>query len=298
MRILITGGSGFIGQRLCEKLAAAGHELLVVSRNPERAAQVLPDGADLRERVEDFADAAPEAIVNLAGEPIAEGRWTEAKKRRIIDSRVETTRAVVSLCEKLDTPPKVLVSASAVGYYGDKGDADVTEETEPHDEFLHRICKQWEAEARKAEAFGVRVANPRIGLVLEAGGGMLKKMAPPFKLGLGGRLGDGRQYMPWIHREDMVRILEFLLEQDDCNGAYNASAPNPVTNAEFTKTLARKLHRPSILPAPKAALKIALGEMSHMLLTGAKMRPARLQKAGFEFRYPTLDAALSEIFGD
>jgi len=298
MRILITGGSGFIGQRLCEKLGAAGHELLVVSRNPERAARALPDGADIRPRVEDFTDAAPEAIVNLAGEPIAEGRWTDAKKRRIVDSRVDITRAVVSLCEKLEKPPKVLVSASAVGYYGDKGDADVTEETEPHDEFLHRICEQWEAEARKAEAHGVRVANPRIGLVLEAGGGMLAKMGPAFKFGLGGRLGDGQQYMPWIHREDMVRILEFLLFRDDCDGAFNASAPNPVTNAEFTKTLASHLSRPALIPAPKIALKIALGEMSHMLLTGAKMLPSRLEAAGFEFLYPTLDSALDEIYSD
>ena len=297
MKILITGGSGFIGQRLCEKLHAAGHDLLVVSRNPESAGRVLPDGVDIRKTVEDFVEAAPEAIVNLAGEPIAEGRWTENKKRKIIDSRIETTRAVVSLCGKLESPPKVLVSASAVGYYGDKGDADVTEDTEPHDEFLHRICEQWEAEARKAEAHGVRVANPRIGLVLDAGGGMLKKMAPPFKFGLGGRLGDGRQYMPWIHREDMVRILEFLLTHDQCTGAYNASAPNPVTNAEFTKTLASHLNRPAIFPAPEFALKVAFGEMSHMLLTGAKMLPSRLEEAGFEFLYPTLDDALAEIYG-
>lgn len=297
MRILITGGSGFIGQRLCEKLHAAGHQLQVVSRSPDRTRESLPSGADVRAAVADFADAAPEAVINLAGEPIAEGRWTEAKKRRIIDSRIETTRAVVSLCEKLETTPGVLVSASAVGYYGDKGDADVTEDTEPHDEFLHRICEQWEAEARKAEAHGVRVANPRIGLVLDAGGGMLKKMAPPFKFGLGGRLGDGRQYMPWIHREDMVRILEFLLTHDQCTGAYNASAPNPVTNAEFTKTLASHLNRPAIFPAPEFALKVAFGEMSHMLLTGAKMLPSRLEEAGFEFLYPTLDDALAEIYG-
>ncbi len=298
MRILITGGSGFIGQRLCAKLDAAGHQLLVVSRNPDRARESLPSGADVRATVEDFADAAPEAVINLAGEPIAEGRWTEAKKRRIIDSRVDTTRAVVELCGALESPPKVLVSASALGYYGDQGDADVTEETEPHDEFLHRICEQWESEARKGEAHGVRVAIPRIGLVLDAGGGMLKKMAPAFKFGLGGRLGDGQQYMPWIHREDMVRILEFLLFRDDCDGAFNASAPNPVTNAEFTKTLASHLSRPALIPAPKIALKIALGEMSHMLLTGAKMLPARLEKAGFEFRYPTLDDALEKILGD
>ena len=298
MKILITGATGFIGQPLCDALAEKGHELLVVSRSPEKARDALPEGTEVRAAVADFADAVPEAVINLAGEPIAEGRWTEEKKRKIVESRVEITRALVDLCGRLETPPRVLVNASAVGYYGDQGDRDVTEETPPNHEFVHEICDRWESEARKAEAHGVRVAISRIGLVLDAGGGMLAKTLTPFKLGVGGRLGDGKQYMPWIHRDDMVRILVFLLERDDLSGPFNASAPNPVTNAEFTQKLGSELNRPAILPAPAFALKLAFGEMSHLLLTGAKMLPKRLEDAGFEFKYPRLEQALAEILAD
>lgn len=298
MRILITGATGFIGQPLCRELVGKGHEILAVSRSPEKARDTLPDGADVRERVSDFADAAADAVINLAGEPIAEGRWTDDKKRRIVESRVQATREVVELCGKLDSPPKVLVNGSAMGYYGDQGDRDVTEDTAPNHEFAHEICDRWETEARKAESHGVRVAIARIGLVLDTGGGMLAKTLTPFKLGVGGRLGDGRQYMPWIHRDDMVRILVFLLERDDLSGPFNASAPNPVTNAEFTQALANQLHRPAVLPAPAIALKLAFGEMSRLLLTGAKMLPKRLDEAGFEFEYPELRHALAEILAD
>lgn len=297
MKILITGATGFIGQPLSRKLADKGHELLVVSRSPETAREKLPEGTNIRAAVSDFADAAPEAVINLAGEPIAEGRWTDEKKRRIVESRVDTTRAVVELCANAESPPGVLISASAMGYYGDQGDRDVTEDTAPNHEFVHEICDRWETEARKAESHGVRVAIARIGLVLDTGGGMLAKTLTPFKLGVGGRLGDGRQYMPWIHRDDMVRILVHLLERDDLSGPFNASAPNPVTNAEFTQTLANQLNRPAVLPAPTAALKLAFGEMSRLLLTGAKMLPKRLADAGFEFRYAKLEDALAEILG-
>ena len=295
MKSLITGATGFIGQPLCRELAEKGHELLVVSRSPDRARAKLPEGTEIRAGVADFIDAAPEAVINLAGEPIAEGRWTDAKKRRIVESRVGTTRAIVALCGQLETPPTVLVSASAMGYYGDQGDREVTEETAPNHEFVHEICDRWETEARKAESRGVRVAIARIGLVLDQGGGMLAKTLTPFKLGVGGRLGDGRQYMPWIHRDDMVRVLIFLLEHDEASGSFNASAPNPVTNAEFTQALANQLNRPAVLPAPAIALKIAFGEMSRLLLTGAKMLPKRLADAGFEFRYPTLQSGLAQI---
>ncbi|MFO7763553.1 MAG: TIGR01777 family oxidoreductase [Wenzhouxiangellaceae bacterium] len=297
MRILITGATGFIGQPLCRELAEKGHELLVVSRNPDNARDALPDGTDIRAEVADFADAEPEAVINLAGEPIAEGRWTDEKKRKIVESRVDTTGAIVDLCADAETPPRALVSASAMGYYGDQGDRDVTEDTPPNHEFVHEICDRWETEARKAESHGVRVAIARIGLVLDTGGGMLARTLTPFKLGVGGRLGDGKQYMPWIHREDMVRILIFLLEHDALSGPFNASAPNPVTNEEFTRTLADQLNRPAVLPAPAIALKMAFGEMSRLLLTGAKMLPKRLEEAGFEFRYRQLDAALEDILG-
>ncbi|WFM71001.1 TIGR01777 family oxidoreductase [Halomonas sp. CKK8] len=301
MRVLITGGSGFVGQRLCRRLKEAGHRLLVVSREPEQVRDRLPEGTDIRRSVLDFVDTPPDAIVNLAGESIASRRWSDNQKKRLIDSRVNITGDLVMLCEQLQASqgrtPRVMVSASAMGYYGDQGDREVTEETPPHDEFAHRLCKRWEDTAREAADFGVRVALLRIGLVLDAGGGSLQKMLPPFKLGLGGRFGDGKQFMPWVHREDLVSAILFLLERDDLEGPFNGSAPHPVTNAEFTRTLAKQLGRPALMPVPAIALETAFGEMSRLLLTGADMRPARLLEAGFEFRYPTLEKALADILG-
>ena len=299
MRVLMTGGSGFVGQRLCQRLKEAGHRLQVVSRDPKDAKGQLPAGTDVRGSVLDFVDAPPDAIVNLAGEPIAARRWSDNQKKRLIDSRVNITRDLVILCEQLKQSggqaPRVMVSGSAMGYYGDQGDREVTEETPPHDEFAHRLCKRWEDTAREAADFGTRVALLRTGLVLDLGGGSLQKMLPPFKLGLGGRFGDGKQFMPWIHREDLVRIILFLLEHGELEGPFNGSAPKPVTNAEFTRTLASRLHRPAVLPVPAIALETAFGEMARLLLTGVDMRPRRLLDAGFEFRYPTLEEALAEI---
>ncbi|WP_163577714.1 TIGR01777 family oxidoreductase [Halomonas faecis] len=301
MRVLITGGSGFVGQRLCQRLSEAGHELLVVSRDPEAVRSRLPTGTDIRHSVLDFVESPPQAIVNLAGESIAAKRWSDEQKTRLIDSRVNVTRDLVILCEQLsqrgDPVPQVMVSGSAMGYYGDQGDREVSEETPPHDEFAHRLCKRWEDAAREAEEFGTRVALLRIGLVLDADGGSLQKMLPPFKLGLGGRFGSGRQSMPWIHREDLVRAILFLLERDDLEGPFNGSAPHPVTNAEFARALAGQLGRPAFFPVPAIVLETALGEMSRLLLTGADMRPKRLLEAGFTFRFETLEAALADILG-
>ncbi|GHC37143.1 TIGR01777 family oxidoreductase [Aidingimonas halophila] len=295
MRVLITGGTGFVGVRLCERLQSAGHEVLVISRDPERARRRLPENAWVDSAVLSAVNQNPEAIVNLAGEPIADKRWSEAQKRRLIDSRVNITRDLVMLCRELETPPRVMVSGSAMGYYGDQGNREVTEQTPAKDEFAHRLCERWESAARDVEEYGVRLAVLRIGLVLGPGGGTLQRLLPPFKLGLGGRLGSGQQFMPWIHREDLVRTIEFLLEQEALAGPFNASAPHPVTNAEFTRTLARQLKRPALLTVPSLALKLGLGEMSRLLLTGADMRPARLQAAGFTFHFPTLEQALSDI---
>ena len=301
MRVLITGGSGFVGQRLCRRLHEAGHRLLVVSRDPEAVRGRLPEGTDIRRSVLDFVDTPPQAIVNLAGESIAAKRWSDDQKKRLIDSRVSITRDLVMLCEQLkasgNNTPAVMVSASAMGYYGDQGDREVTEETPPHDEFAHRLCKRWEEAAREAQEFGTRVALLRIGLVLDAGGGSLQKMLPPFKLGLGGRFGSGKQFMPWIHREDLVSIILFLLDRDDLEGPFNGSAPHPVTNAEFTRTLAGQLKRPAFFPVPAIVLETVFGEMSRLLLTGAEMRPRRLQEAGFRFQFDTLEAALADILG-
>lgn len=299
MRVLITGGSGFVGERLCQRLVEAGHRILVVSRDPDGVRDRLPSGTDIRASSLDFVDTPPDALVNLAGEPIAAKRWSDDQKARLIESRVNVTRDLVRLCEQLVSTggrsPRVMVSASAMGYYGDQGDREVTEETPPHDEFAHRLCKRWEETACQAEEHGVRVAVLRLGLVLDEGGGSLEKMLPPFKLGLGGRFGDGKQFMPWVHREDVVRMILFLLENDELEGPFNASAPHPVTNAEFTRTLASQLGRPAIFPVPAIVLETLFGEMARLLLTGADMRPRRLLEAGFEFRFETLEAALADI---
>ena len=300
MRILVTGGTGFVGRPLCQRLAEAGHDLLVVSRDPASARDLLPAGARVADTVMAFAEARPEAIINLAGESIAGKRWSEAQKHRLVDSRVDITRELVKLCGRLaesDAAPQVMLSGSAMGYYGDQGDNRVTEETPPHDEFAHRLCERWEQEAKAAEAHGVRVVLVRTGLVLEKDGGTLAKMLTPFKLGLGGPFGSGRQFMPWIHRENMLALLEFLLEREDLSGPFNASAPKPETNAAFTATLARHLKRPAFMAVPACVLKVGLGEMANLLLTGADMRPARLEEAGFRFQYPTLDQALTAILG-
>ncbi|GAA0576011.1 TIGR01777 family oxidoreductase [Halomonas salifodinae] len=298
MRILVTGGSGFVGRLLCQRLTRAGHELWVVSRDPQAARRVLPAEARVVSRVAEADSARPEGLINLAGESIAGKRWSEAQKARLVDSRLTLTRELVALCQRLverQAAPRVLVSGSAMGYYGDQGDTRVDEQTPPHDEFAHRLCRQWEAVAREAEPLGVRVALLRTGLVLDRDGGSLAKMLPPFKLGLGGRFGDGRQFMPWIHRLDLVRAIEFLLTREDLSGPFNGSAPTPVRNADFTRALARQLRRPAIFPAPAFVLRLALGEMADLLLSGADMRPDRLEAAGFSFEYPTLDRALAAI---
>ena len=301
MRVLITGGSGFVGQRLCQRLVEAGHRVQVVSRDPAAARGRLPEAVDVRRSALDFVDTPPEALVNLAGESIAAKCWSDDQKEKLLDSRLNATRELVGLCEQLQQTggrlPRVLVSASAMGYYGDQGSREVSEETPPHDEFAHRLCRRWEEAARETEAFGVRVVRLRIGLVLDQGGGSLQKMLPPFKLGLGGRFGSGKQFMPWVHREDLVRAILFLLERDDLEGPFNGSAPHPVTNAEFTRTLAKQLGRPALFPVPAIALETAFGEMARLLLTGADMRPKRLQEAGFRFEYETLEAALADILG-
>ncbi|MDN7133423.1 TIGR01777 family oxidoreductase [Halomonas sp. MC140] len=299
MRVLITGGSGFVGQRLCQQLIEQGHEVQVVSRNPHQVRERLPIGCDIRDSAQAFIESPPDALINLAGESIAAKRWSDEQKAKLINSRKVATQQLVALCEQLQANgqplPKVMVSGSAMGYYGDQGNRVVSEDTVPNEEFAHRLCQQWEAAAQPIEALGVRLAIVRIGLVLEAGGGSLQKMLPPFKLGLGGRFGSGEQFMPWIHRDDLVAALLFLVNQDSLSGAFNASAPHPVTNAMFTKTLAKQLNRPAIFPVPAFVLKAGFGEMSRLLLTGADMRPERLEAAGFTFQYPTLDKALGAI---
>ncbi len=295
MHVLITGGSGFIGQALCPALLEAGHELTVLTRNAERAAQSLPQDVALIERL-DQAERA-DAVVNLAGEPLADGRWTEKRKREFRHSRLGTTKDLIQWIE--DQPaaqrPRVLVSGSAIGYYGPRGDEKLDEAAPPGDDFAATLCRDWEHAAQAAEAFGLRVAIMRIGVVLGPGGGALAKMLPPFKLGAGGPMGDGQQWMSWVHRQDLASLILWLLENKHTHGPHNATAPEPVRNREFAKTLAHVLHRPALITTPALALKLMFGEMSTLLLTGQRVVPAHATAGGFQFKYPELEAALREV---
>ena len=295
MKILVTGGTGFVGQSLCPALAADGHEVVVLTR---QSAPRLPNGGVSAVTRLDGLDASGfGGVINLAGAPIGDARWTLERKRQLLDSRVNTTARLVEWMARAKRRPPVLVSASAVGYYGEQGDRPVTEDTPPTPGFTHDLCAAWEREAAKAGEFGVRVCLMRIGVVLDQGGGALAKMLPAFRMGAGGRLGAGKHWFPWIHRADVTAICQWLLDNDKARGAYNVGAPNPVTNAEFTRALGRALGRPTVLPMPEAALKLLFGEMSELLLVSDRMLPKRLLDEGFEFRYPDLDRALANIFG-
>lgn len=294
MRVLVTGGTGFIGQSLCPRLAGAGHEVIVLTRQTRPA---LPSGVSAAVNLlESLDDQGVDAVINLAGAPIADARWSESRKKLLVDSRVETTARLVSWMGKTRHRPTVLVSGSAVGYYGEQGDTPVTEETQPVPGFTNDLCEAWEAAALKARDLGVRVAIARTGVVLDRDGGALAKMLPAFKLGLGGPLGSGEHYFPWIHREDMVSVLVWLLDNPQASGPYNASAPEPVTNARFTRALGAALRRPTVFKVPAPALKLLLGEMSEVLLGSDRMLPARLLREGFEFRHPRIEEALAAIF--
>jgi uncharacterized protein (TIGR01777 family) len=295
MKILVTGGTGFVGHSLCPALAADGHEVVILTRQP--APRMPAAGVSSVTRLDGLDASDFGGVVNLAGAPIGDGRWTEARKKLLLDSRVDTTARLVQWMARAKRRPPVLVSASAVGYYGEQGDRPITEDTPPTPGFTHDLCAAWEREAAKAGELGVRVCLMRIGVVLDEGGGALAKMLPAFRMGAGGRLGTGRHWFPWIHRADVTAICQWLLDHDQARGAYNVGAPNPVTNAEFTRALGRALGRPTVLPMPEAALKLLFGEMSELLLVSDRMLPKRLLDEGFQFRYPELDRALAAIFG-
>jgi len=296
MRLVITGASGFIGTALCAALLQQGHALTLLTRGAPRDAntgtkrwlQWTP--GTLREW--DVALDGADGVINLAGEPIAKKRWTRAQRRLIERSRIDATRALVQACAKAKQPPKFLINASAVGYYGPRGDEIVTEETPPGDDFLGVVCRRWEEEAKKAEELGVRVVLPRIGVVLGPGGGALGKMAVPFRFFAGGPLGSGQQWISWIQLEDLVRLILELIHNPRAQGAINATAPNPARNKEFSRTLGKAMQRPSWAPVPGFALRLAVGEMAEMLLTGQRVVPAAAEKLGFQFRYPKLQQAL------
>ncbi|MCL7422833.1 MAG: TIGR01777 family oxidoreductase [Methylobacter sp.] len=295
MNVLITGGTGFIGRALAQHLTRQGHAVTVLSRNPDKVAAICGPGvAALGDLKQLKAEDAYQVIINLAGEPIFDARWTEARKKRIRDSRINLTGQLIDGIERMAVKPDVLISGSAIGYYGDQGDTVLTEQSAPNPDFSHRLCADWEQAAQKAEQFGVRVCLIRTGLVIAAGGGLLKRLLLPFRLGLGGRLGSGRQWMSWIHREDWIAIAQAMITDTSMQGAYNATAPHPVSNLEFTQTLARCLNRPALLPVPAGLLKILLGEMSELVLGSQRVMPERLLAQGFEFQYPDLASALRQ----
>ncbi len=295
MKILITGATGFLGRRVCEVLSQAGHTIVALSRDPTKAKQRVPALTEAF-RWEALAEALKscDAVVHLAGETVA-GRWTDEKKKAIRDSRVLGTRNLVESLTKLDSRPKVLISASAIGYYGDRGEETLTEDSPPGSDFLAQVCQAWESEAARAENFGIRVVRLRIGLVLGPGGGALQALMPIFKLGLGGPLGSGRQFWSWVHRDDVAGAILFALERDDLRGPINVTAPQPVRQREFAQILGHVLRRPAILPAPAFALKLILGEFASELLSSKKVLPQRLQQQGYQFRFAELEPALRAL---
>jgi uncharacterized protein (TIGR01777 family) len=301
MKVVIAGATGFLGQPLARALAADGREIVILTRRrdpprPTPGARFLtwrPDAGPGPWTAE--IDGAA-AVINLAGESIAASRWSNAQKQRILDSRVQATRALADAISRASHPPSVFVSGSAVGYYGPRGDEVVTEEQPPGSDFLATVCAAWEAEAIRAGS-ATRVVCIRTGLVIENGGGALPRMVLPFKFGAGGPLGSGRQYMPWIHRDDWVALIRWTIDAATPAGPINATAPNPVTNTQFSRALGRALHRPAFMPAPAFALRLALGEMADaLLLSGQRAIPAKAERLGFRFRFTQLDDALRSIF--
>lgn len=297
MNILITGGTGFVGDELCPLLLQKGHYLTIISRSPGRYA-----GEEAKNQRfiswDDDLEAAMEqadAVINLAGESIFGRRWTDEVKKRIYDSRIESTRMLVDAIGKAKNPPEVMVSASGISYYGGRGTDILTEDEPPGGDFLARVCVDWEKAAKPVQESGVRLAIPRIGIVLEKGGGALQKMLLPFKLFVGGPIGRGTQFFPWVHRHDLCRGLIFPLENDSFSGPYNANAPNPVTMQEFAEALGELMNRPSAFRVPEFVLDVVLGEAAEPIVESVRAKPKHLQDAGFDFRYPRVREALSDI---
>jgi uncharacterized protein (TIGR01777 family) len=295
--ILITGGTGFLGQALVSHWLKQNHQLSILSRYPDVARRKLAPQVKVVGGFDELADTQPiDAIVNLAGEPIFGARWSVARKEVIRESRINFTLKLIDFMAGLAVKPEVLISGSAIGVYGDQGDTLLSEAAEiiPAD-FAQTLCADWEHSALQAERHGVRVCLIRTGLALDSGGGLLQRMLPAFRLGLGGQLGRGGQWMSWIQRRDWVAIVDTLLNNAELRGAFNATAPQPVTNLEFSLCLAKQLHRPMLLPLPARLLKTLFGEMSELMLGSQRVLPDRLLKLGFEFEFQSLEAALKEI---
>ncbi|MBA4502072.1 TIGR01777 family oxidoreductase [Marinobacterium marinum] len=291
MRVLVTGGSGFIGQALTQALLARGDQVVILSRTPERV--VSRPGQICVSRLAQVAEPV-DAVVNLAGAPIIGGRWSVRRKRLLIESRTEMTRELVRWMGGLSQPPAVLVSGSAIGYYGTHQDEVLHESSAVSVGFTHRLCQEWEQAALEARQAGVRVCLVRTGIVLGQGGA-LSKMLPAFRLGLGGPIGDGQQWMSWVHLEDEVGAILYLLDHPALQGPFNVTAPEPVTNAVFSRTLARVLKRPGCLRVPAWVLRMLLGEASELMVAGQRVLPANLHTAGYVFKYPDLEKALRAL---
>lgn len=300
MKVLITGSTGLVGTALVKALASDGHTVCRLMRPQSKTTSSSKDGFDVpwNPATDELGGAGvgPDAVVNLAGASIAGGRWTKKRKELLGTSRIDTTRALVHALTKMSARPHVLVSASAIGIYGDRGDEVLTEGSKPGADFLADLARGWESEALKAEALGIRVVLARFGIILARHGGALAKMLLPFKLGAGGRLGSGKQWMSWITLEDVVGIIRFALENRAVRGTINVVAPQPVQNVQFTKTLAKALHRPALFPAPAFALRLALGEMADaLLLSSQRVTPQVLQKLSYRFLHAELSAALNAV---
>jgi uncharacterized protein (TIGR01777 family) len=299
MKILITGSSGLVGRALVESLHRDGHAIGRLLR-PQSPREASDGGHGIAMRWNpatgelDDAAAGADAVVNLAGASVASGRWTEERKNQLRSSRIDSTRKLIGALAKLKPMPRIFISASAVGYYGDRGDEELTETSVPGRGFLADLCRKWESEATRAESLGMRVAGMRFGTILAGHGGALQRMLPPFKLGAGGRLGSGNQWMSWISLADVLGAVRYMLENQSARGPVNAVAPRPVRNHDLTAALARVLHRPAILPVPAFALRMAFGEMADaLLLTSQRVLPQKLQTLGYRFAHPELPAALA-----
>ena len=292
MKILVAGGSGFVGHALINELKTAGHTVTIVTRNPAKV-----DGPAVGWQAGELTSAmgAHDAVINLVGEPVLGKRWSVEQKNRLRESRVDATKRLVDAMARSQTRPRCLVNSSAIGFYGPRGEESLAESDPGGHDFLAEMSKDWEKEAFKARELGVRTAVVRTGIVLGRGGGALGQMLTPFKLGLGGTLGDGRQVMSWIHIQDLARLFLFLLENERAEGVFNGTAPHPATNREFTKTLGKVLKRPTFFPVPGLVLRLVFGEVGEIMLTGQRVVPQRALEAGFAFRFPDLEGALRDL---
>lgn len=298
MHILITGGTGFIGSALCPQLLMDGHQLTVLTRHPEKVKRQYEGRVRPIRSLTEFRPEWPlDAVINLAGEGIADRPWTAARKQQLHASRITVTEEMVSVLRRREQKPDVVISGSAIGWYGDKGDTVLEENATPHDGFMHRLCQDWEHAAQGVSALGTRLCILRTGVVLGRSGGMMRRLLPVFGLGLGGRLGSGEQWISWIALGDYLDIIRFLLKDTRQSGIFNATAPKPVSNSEFTAVLAHALGRPAFLHIPASVLKLAMGEMSDVLLNSQRVVPSRLLDARFKFRSGSLEDALRNELG-